>query len=68
MHIIKVLNVIYVITNFCSTDHHDHPVSQEVLEHTTRAPVATLYTTASKDFGQARQILETMQVILMLVR
>ena len=68
MHIIKVLNVINVITNFCSTDHHDHPVSQEVLEHTTRAPVATLYTTASKDFGQARQILETMQVILMLVR
>ena len=35
---------------------------QEVLEHTERAPVATLYTTASKDFGQARQILETMQV------
>ena len=24
--------------------------------------MATLYTTASKDFGQARQILETMQV------
>ena len=40
---------------------------QEVVEHTTRAPVATLYTTASKDFGQARQILETMQVILVLV-
>lgn len=39
------------------------PYSQykEVVEHTTRAPVATLYTTASKDFGQARQILETMQ-------
>ena len=36
---------------------------QEVLEHTERAPVATLYTTASKDFGQARQILETMQVV-----
>ena len=33
-----------------------------MLEHTQRAPVATLYTTASKDFGQARQILETMQV------
>jgi len=39
------------------------PYSQykEVLEHTQRAPVATLYSTASKDFGQARQILETMQ-------
>ena len=36
---------------------------QEVLEHTQRAPVATLYSTASKDFGQARQILETMQVV-----
>ena len=34
-----------------------------MLEHTERAPVATLYTTASKDFGQARQILETMQVV-----
>ena len=34
------------------------------MEHTQRAPVATLYTTASKDFGQARQILETMQVVV----
>ena len=40
---------------------------QEVLEHTQRAPVATLYSTASKDFGQARQILETMQVGQVLV-
>merc|ERR1712080_21561 len=39
------------------------PYSQykEVLEHTEKAPVQALYSTASKDFGQARQILETMQ-------
>ena len=38
-----------------------------MLEHTQRAAVATLYTTASKDFGQARQILETMQVAAVLI-
>lgn len=39
------------------------PYSQykEVLEHTEKAPVQALYSTASKDFGQARQILETVQ-------
>jgi len=39
------------------------PYSQfkEVLEHTEKASVKTLYTAASRDFGQARQILETVQ-------
>ena len=35
---------------------------QEVLEHTEKASIQTLYTAASRDFGQARQILETVQV------
>ena len=35
---------------------------QEVLEHVVKTPVQALYSAASKDFGQARQILETMQV------
>ena len=35
---------------------------QEVLEHVLKTPVQALYSAASKDFGQARQILETMQV------
>jgi len=37
------------------------PYSQykEVLEHTEKATIKTLYTAASRDFGQARQILET---------
>ena len=37
-------------------------ISQEVLEHSLKTSVQALYSTASKDFGQARQILETMQV------
>ena len=36
---------------------------QEVLEHTEKASIKTLYTAASRDFGQARQILETVQVV-----
>jgi len=37
------------------------PYSQykEVLEHTEKASIKTMYTAASRDFGQARQILET---------
>jgi len=34
---------------------------KEVLEHTEKASIQTLYTAASRDFGQARQILETVQ-------
>ena len=35
---------------------------QEVLEHTEKAGPDTLYVAASRDFGQARQILESVQV------
>merc|ERR1719422_112080 len=34
---------------------------KEVLEHTEKASIQTLFTAASRDFGQARQILETVQ-------
>jgi len=34
---------------------------KEVLEHTEEASIQTLFTAASRDFGQARQILETVQ-------
>jgi len=34
---------------------------KEVLEHTEKASVKTLYTAASRDFGQSRQILESVQ-------
>lgn len=34
---------------------------KEVLEHTEKAPANSLYTAASRDFGQARQILESVQ-------
>jgi len=39
------------------------PYSQykEVLEHTEKASIKALYTASSRDFGQARQILETVQ-------
>ena len=33
-----------------------------MLEHTEKASIKTLYTAASSHFGQARQILETVQV------
>merc|ERR1719419_1050611 len=37
---------------------------KEVLEHTEKASIKTLYTAASSHFGQARQILETVQASL----
>ena len=35
---------------------------KEVLEHTEKAEADALYMGASRDFGQARQILESVQV------
>ena len=35
---------------------------QEVLDHTEKVASSALFTAASRDFGQARQILESVQV------
>lgn len=40
---------------------------QEVLDHTEKVASSALFTAASRDFGQARQILESVQVWYILI-